>query len=159
LVATLAVACAEPGLRGANSVDRGDEPRTTRRDRLVPSACHDADGKPAAAPALFVVRGELPDGREIVLEERLGYDAVVIGNAYFDGSTRVYEYVADAKGAGAVLHTLRFPVRLDAAELEDSDTFELQESGNTFRGVARKVALSCQLVPWASSVARASATR
>jgi hypothetical protein len=152
-------ACAGPSLQGAILIEPGHD--LGANDWLAPADCRDARGAPAAAPALYVARAMLSDGREVLLERRVGYDTVLVTNSYpvvpgrIRSSTisppeapgRVFEYVSDDGSQGKVLHVLHMPLIRLGAHLELADEFHIQEKEQGFRATARRITLRCALIP------------
>lgn len=146
-LAALLGGCGGASLQGAIVIEPGRELEGESGTWLSPADCRDARGATAPAPAVRVARVALSDGREALLEQRAGYDTVLITNSHDETSGRVFEYVSDDGHQGKVLHVLRMTPTLPGARLELASDFRTENLAQGFRGVPRGITLSCALVP------------
>ena len=144
----LLAGCSGPALQGADAVLVNELPRGTPVARYTPANCKNARGEPAPAPVMAVERRSLARGREILIELRPGYDAIVVTNAERQGSDSVFRFTSDDDSGPAVLHELRVPVEPAAAgRLRLSDDFEGELGDRASQPRVKTAVLDCTLVP------------
>jgi hypothetical protein len=144
----LLAACGGAELEGARAVDPSELPRDEPLARYTPAACKNARGEPVPAPKSDVERVALGRGREVLVEIRPGYDAVVVTNAHVEGNDWVFQFRTDDTSGPSILHELRVP-RAEAApgRLRLSDDFEGEIGDRENRPRVKTAALDCALVP------------
>jgi len=147
LLALALASCGSASLRGATSLAPGQTPVGEPRGRFSARSCEDGRGQPAPAPAIELELRALSDGRELLLERRRGYDAIVVTNRFEASGHAVFQFVSESAGGSELLHELRFARSASATgTLLVADEFDVADVPSGFRGSARRVVLRCALV-------------
>ncbi len=146
----LVVGCSSAGIDGGHT-----EPAAPHAlDRIAEYAvsdCRDARGEPVAAPPCRVSRVRLGSGRDALVEERPGYDTLVLDQARAEGKNWVFALTLGDGSGGRVMHELSIPAAPGRGRFRIADRFE-GEAGNAEDPLrATAVALDCALVPRDSS--------
>lgn len=148
-VALLLAACGNGVLEGASAVPSSELPSGRVVSTLAPSDCVDRGGRPVSRPATSIRVLVREDGEPVLIEERPGYDALVVHNAFRDGPSLVFQVISEPDDASPALHEYRvdWPAahggRLSSAALFEA-TFH---AGGTFKAQATELALTCTLAP------------
>jgi len=138
VLALLALGCRGPSLTGATAVLPDAVPRTDATMELVPADCRDSAGAPAGSAVRYrVVSGE--DGREVLIEERAGYDSIVIHRRLERTDAVVFEFSGESNAGPELRRTIRIPRDGSAAELIVTSLTEAHRPGG------QGVALACRL--------------
>jgi hypothetical protein len=142
----LVLGCSSAGIDGGRTEPA--RPRALRRiAEYAVSECRDARGKPVAAPPCRVSRVRLENGRDVLVEERAGYDTLVLDEARAEDKSWIFALTLGDGSGGRVMHELSIPAVSGRGRFRIADRFE-GEAGNAEEPLkATAVALDCALVP------------
>jgi hypothetical protein len=140
-------ACGGGVLEGADAVPEHQMPSGRVVSELSPTDCVDQKGQAVARPATRIRVVMQGDGKPLLVEQRPGYDALVVHNAFSDGQYLVFQAISTPDDADPALHEyrLRWP-SASGGQLADAEYFEATfYAGGSFKAVARMFALTCKL--------------
>jgi hypothetical protein len=141
VASVMLTACGDPLIRGGGAVKAGQEPQGMPLGAYQPSRCVDGSGVQAAYHAtLHVIRS--PEGRQVLVEHRDGYDSLVVRNGWREGHEYVYQVALRW-----TLHEIRVPVAPGASgRMTVARRWEEQERPEGgFRASLRDAVLTCTL--------------
>jgi hypothetical protein len=145
----LVAACGNGVLEGANAVPPSELPSGKVLAELVPTGCVDRSGKAVTRPATQIRVLVREDGTPLLIEQRPGYDALVVHNAFSDGRSMVFQAISTPDDADPALHEYRVDwPGVGAGSLENALLFEATfHTGGSFRATATERSLHCKLSP------------
>ncbi len=149
IAALLLTACGNGALEGASAVPVGELPSGRVVSNLEPSDCVDRSGKPVPRPATKIRVLVREDGKPLLIEQRPGYDALVVDNSFSEQQSLVFQAISEPDDAEPALHEYRLEwPAARAGRLASAATFEATfEAGGGFKAQAAELSLSCKLVP------------
>ena len=147
-------ACGNGALEGASAVPAREVPSGRVVSNLEPSDCVDHDGKPVARPATKIRVLVREDGKPLLIEQRPGYDALVVHNSFADGGSLVFQAISEPDDADPALHEYRLSwPAAQSGQLGNAALFEATfHAGGSFKAQATELALSCKLLPLAGDL-------
>jgi hypothetical protein len=150
-------ACGSAGLEGASAMPASELPSGRVVSNLEPSDCVDRGGKPVARPATKIRVLVREDGKPLLIEQRPGYDALVVHNSFSEGSSLVFQAISEPEDAEPALHEYRLSwPAAQSGQLGNAALFEATfHAGGSFKAQATALSLSCKLLPMAGDLDKA----
>jgi hypothetical protein len=144
--------CRSAGIDGGRT-----EPAAARVGNRVAeytvAECRDTHGKPVPAPPCRVARVRLATGRDVLVEERPGYDKLVLERARAEGKNWVFALTIGDGTRDRLMHELSIPMQPGRGRFRIADAFE-GDAGDAEEPLkATAIALDCALVPRVSGSA------
>jgi len=161
MVLLLLPACGNGALEGASAVPSSKVPSGRVVSNLEPSDCVDQSGKPVARPATAIRVLVREDGTPLLIEQRPGYDALVVHNSFSEGQSLVFQAISSPDDAEPALHEYRLDwPAARAGRLGSALYFEATfQPGGGFRAQATNLSLSCKLSPPAADLDKTAPVR
>jgi hypothetical protein len=148
-LALMLSACGGGPLEGASAVPASELPSGRVVSNLEPSDCVDHDGKPVARPATKIRVLVREDGKPLLIEQRPGYDALVVHNSFAQGGSLVFQAISEPDDADPALHEYRLSwPAAQSGQLGNAALFEATfHAGGSFEARATALSVSCKLLP------------
>jgi hypothetical protein len=145
-VALVAIGCSGSAeLRGGSTVAAGTKPAGVAVGAWLTKDCRDAKGA-SAERATQVYLVQRSDGRRELVEQRPGYDSLVVQNSFIDGAEVVYQVSIKPEDGSIALHEFRLPSAGGPGRLSVSRRWkQVDSSEHRFRGYVEAAILTCSL--------------
>ena len=149
----LAVVCAScggsPQLRGGSTLAAGSASSGVAIDAWAPKDCRDAKGA-SAERASRIELVKLPGGARVLVEQRQGYDSLVVRNSFVEGAEVVYQVIIKPADGQLALHEFRLPNAGGKGRLSVARRWrQVESSEHRFRGYVESPVVTCSLEPQA----------
>jgi hypothetical protein len=147
-LALLVGACGGGPFEGASALPANELPSGRVVAELRPAQCVDRSGKAVARPATQIRVLVREDDKPLLIEQRPGYDALVVHNAFADGTSLVFQAISEPSDGEPALHEYRveWPAAR-AGSLSSARAFSASfRAGGAFTAKAERLTLRCKLV-------------
>jgi hypothetical protein len=141
--------CASPHVRGGRLVDPGAPTPGRAVSTYQPSDCRDSRGEPVhLEEGARITRFETTGGREVLVERRAGFDALVIDNGRPSPEGWSFAVTLESREQSAILREYRFPATLgQAGRVVVARDFEVTDTKDGFIGRNVNALVLCTLSP------------
>lgn len=123
----------------------GAEPEGVLRARYDRFDCRDVKNTPLQVGPTRIDVIDQPDGHEVLVEYRRGYDSMVVDNSFVDHESRVFQVSLKSDDGRPYLRQYRIPQSHAPGELAITDDWEHHRTKSGFIGKFRRTLLRCTL--------------
>ncbi len=140
--------CGGSILDGADAVPAGERPSGQALGSFTPADCVDGAGKAVARPATRITLLKREDGRLLLVEDRPGYDSLVVHNSFQQAPDLVFQAISEPDDGPPALHEYRVAwPGAQSGMLANAAYFSAtMYAGGSFRARADKLSVSCKLI-------------
>ena len=139
--------CRSAGIDGGRTEPPAPRTPGTALAEYALEDCRDSRGDRVEAPQCRVAHVRLATGREALVEERPGYDTLVLERERTRDGQRIFAITLGDGVGGRVLHELSIPMKPGNGRFRLADAFEGEAGDAEEPLMASAIALDCALVP------------
>ncbi len=142
------MSCGGSVLDGADAMPANERPSGQTLAIFTPRDCVDVAGKPVPRPATRISLLQREDAHVLLLEERPGYDSLVIHNVFQERGALVFQAISEPDDADPALHEYRIEwPGARSGQLTNAGLFSAtMYAGGTFRAQAEQLSVACKLI-------------